>query len=334
MSIPLTLLRQIQSSSPEIAWQILRGVVWEICSKPLARKAAAAEVTRRDREVGDLDLFLASAGWDLWQAFDRVVEHTADALAGWWQEQSTFQGGCAVLILDALSLRESAWILQGASERGYRINARITSAELPADTTQFAKALGFSQRSSLSNNGAPDSHRLVGARTETADMAWGDCAALIKAEPHWALWHHWPDSRVHDFAVAGHGLNALTEDAAARLTDNEFWMFIERLTTGRKLIITSDHGYAATGLFPDITDEQQAKFLKESFKSGRWAADPGQASIAPTLPPLVLSLTTRHGTTRFVLGRRKWRSQGGYPTLAHGGLSLLEVLVPFIELAR
>lgn len=35
-----------------------------------------------------------------------------------------------------------------------------------------------------------------------------------------------------------------------------------------------------------------------------------------------------------VNGRRKWRSQGGYPTLIHGGLSILEVAVPFIELRR
>jgi hypothetical protein len=27
-------------------------------------------------------------------------------------------------------------------------------------------------------------------------------------------------------------------------------------------------------------------------------------------------------------------SQGGYPTLTHGGLSLLEVLSPFVELTK
>jgi hypothetical protein len=34
------------------------------------------------------------------------------------------------------------------------------------------------------------------------------------------------------------------------------------------------------------------------------------------------------------LGRRKWKSQGGYPTLTHGGLSLLEMAVPFIEIEK
>ena len=331
MPIPLALLRQIQSSPAVEAWQAILNCAWEICAQPLEKKNAVAAVTRRDREVAALDLFLAAAGWDLWTAFDQSVEHTADALANWWQAQT---GGRAVLILDALSLREASLILSGAAERGYKVSPRVTAAELPADTTQFARALGFSQRSSLANNGAGSAHRLDGARTETVDWNWADCANLIKAEQRWVLWHHWPDSRVHDFAAAGQGVNALTEDAVAKLTGDDFWLLIERFTTGRNLVITSDHGYAATGLFPDSSDEQQAKFLKDVFKSGRWTQIDAQVPVNHALPPLDLTLTTRQGAHRFVLGRRKWKSQGGYPTLAHGGLSLLEALSPFIELSR
>jgi hypothetical protein len=47
-----------------------------------------------------------------------------------------------------------------------------------------------------------------------------------------------------------------------------------------------------------------------------------------------LELMTKHGITQFALGRRKWKSQGGYPTLTHGGLTVLEVASPFIELSR
>lgn len=39
----------------------------------------------------------------------------------------------------------------------------------------------------------------------------------------------------------------LTRDAAEQLTSDDFWTFAERLATGRRLVITSDHGYAATG---------------------------------------------------------------------------------------
>jgi hypothetical protein len=33
-----------------------------------------------------------------------------------------------------------------------------------------------------------------------------------------------------------------------------------------------------------------------------------------------------------VMGQRKWKVQGGFPHVCHGGFSLLEVAVPFIEL--
>jgi hypothetical protein len=47
-----------------------------------------------------------------------------------------------------------------------------------------------------------------------------------------------------------------------------------------------------------------------------------------------LALTSTHGARRYAVGRRKWKSQGGYPTLTHGGLSVLEVASPFIEISK
>jgi hypothetical protein len=49
---------------------------------------------------------------------------------------------------------------------------------------------------------------------------------------------------------------------------------------------------------------------------------------------VALQIDSPHGAHLLALGRRKWRSQGGYPTLTHGGLSLLEVLSPFVEITK
>jgi hypothetical protein len=57
-------------------------------------------------------------------------------------------------------------------------------------------------------------------------------------------------------------------------------------------------------------------------------------TLAPYVPPVALQIDSPHGAHLLALGRRKWRSQGGYPTLTHGGLSLLEVLSPFVELSK
>ena len=50
------------------------------------------------------------------------------------------------------------------------------------------------------------------------------------------------------------------------------------------------------------------------------------------LPPLALTLN--EGGTPFtaVLGRRKWQVPGGFPTLSHGGLTLMEAFVPWVEI--
>lgn len=329
-TLSLELLRELQSATPHDAWAELFSFAWDTCAPELSVDKAASEISRRDRAIAPADLFLATAGWDLWSTYYDSVSRTAERLALWWGKSSP---GRAVLVLDALSLRETPWLLQGAATRGYTVHsAEPTGAELPADTTPFAKSLGFGQRSSLGNDGAGSSHKLPGARTDSVSLPWQECVDLIDTSSDWVLWHGWPDERIHDLSSPGHGLAALAAEAAEQLSSDGFWDLVERLTTGRRLVITGDHGYAATGMFPDTADANQSQHLKTRFKSGRSA--PVGDSPSKWVPPIDLTLDTPHGRHAFALGRRKWKSQGGYPTLAHGGLSLFEVTVPFIELSR
>jgi len=163
------------------------------------------------------------------------------------------------------------------------------------------------------------------------DLPWKDCEALISSAPNQILWHHWPDAKLHDGSGAGQGLEPLTKDAAVQLSSDDFWSFVDRLATGRRLVITSDHGYAATGYFPDA-DGEVGQFLKQTFGSSRSKA--GTGDTGPFVPPVALQVNSPHGAHLLALGRRKWRSQGGYPTLTHGGLSLLEVLSPWLEVTK
>jgi hypothetical protein len=329
-ALSLEMLRKLQSATPTEAWAELFSFAWQTCSPELPNEKASAEVSRRDRSIAPADLFLATAGWDLWEAYCDSATRTSDQLVSWWNKTPP---GKAVLVLDALSLREVPWIIQGATARNYKIHsAEATGAELPADTSPFAKALGFAQRSALENNGAGGAHKFSGATTESVDLPWMECVDLIDSSKDWFFWHHWPDDRIHDLCSPGHGLASLANEAAEQLTSDGFWALIERLTTGRRLIITGDHGYSATGLFPDTSDSKQSLHLKNRFKSGRSA--PADDSASDWVPPIDVVLDTPHGKHAFALGRRKWKSQGGYPTLAHGGLSLLEVAVPFIEVSR
>lgn len=330
MTLSIKLLRELQGGTPDEAWKALFAFVWETCQCEIRHTDIASEVLRRDRTVAPADLFLATAGWDLWSSYYDSVPKTAERLVSWWNISAP---GRAVLILDALSLRESPWLIHGAEERGYVVHtAAATGAELPADTNPFAKALGFGQRSALENNGAGSAHRLPGARTDSVDLPWRECVDLVDASPDWVMWHHWPDDRIHKLAGPGRGLAKVANEAATQLKSDDFWRLVDRLTTGRRLVITGDHGYAATGLFPDTTERNQVKHLKSRYKSGRSAS--GATPSESWVPPIDVVLETPSAPYAFVLGRRKWKSPGGYPTLAHGGLSLLEVAVPFIELSK
>lgn len=329
MTLTSNALQALTQGSDTDAWRAIIGHAVGIASRPLAAGNAPSEVVKREREIGDLDLFLSSSGWDLWQGFGGSVERTSDRLRRWWSEPFSAK---AVLILDGLSLRELPWLLQGAKERGFTSHeVAACAAELPGETDEFARALGFASRSKLQNNGGGLAHKLQPASTESVDLPWRDCAALINSAPNQIFWHHWPDSKLHDGSGAGQGLEPLTKDVAEQLGSDDFWAFVEHLATGRRLVITSDHGYAATGYFPDA-DGEVGQFLKQTFSSGR--NKPGTADTGPFVPPVALQISSPHGAHLLALGRRKWRSQGGYPTLTHGGLSLLEVLSPFVELSR
>ena len=331
MTVTYDLIKTLQQASPQNAWAAVFAHAWDVCSGAIDPRKANSEVSRRDRIVGEIDLFLATAGWDLWSQYEQSVSLTSDTLVAWWAAREQ-QGARAILILDGLSLRETPWLLAGAEEHGFTIHsAKPTGAELPADTTPFATSLGFAQRSAIGNNGAGGAHKLAGATTDTTDIAWEDCANLIGSEPDWVFWHHWPDCKLHDYDDPGKGLSLLTNEIVEHLTGDAFWKLVSRLAEGRRLVITSDHGYAASGLFPD-SDKDQTTYLKSVFKSGRWSSETNQPGS--WVPPIDLAIETRQGKNLFVNGRRKWKSAGGYPTLTHGGLTVLEVAVPFIELSK
>jgi len=316
-------------AEPKEAWALVFSTLWDELSVPVEGDASS-EMVRRDKALESLDLLLSGAAWDLWASFESSTKATADALVEFWEATP---GGRAVLVLDALSLRESPWILQEAAKRGYEIkSAKATASALPSDTTSFARALGLAQRSSMAS-GSVSSLRLKGASTAFFEQPWLECADTLPNSPDVFVWHDWPDSLMHDLSGAGPGLRQLAQDAKTVLTGDDFWKFVERLAQGRRLVITADHGYAASGLFSDVPDEEQKSYFQKTFGAERFTASIEQAA-SHWLPPVDVALNTARGPHRFALGRRGWRVQAGRKNLSHGGLSVLETAVPFIELSK
>ncbi|WPB86479.1 hypothetical protein [Sediminicoccus rosea] len=324
MTLPLPLLRQLQEATPAEAWAAITEHALHVCDTAGQGKPFDAAARLRDEGLRALDAWMAGAGWDLWAEFGAAMPRTADRLIEWWGAIPP-GAGAAVLILDGLSLRELPLLREGAAAHGFAVaSVEATGAELPGDTNAFAQALGVSSRGTLANNHPPGGFRLGGATTEVADLPWADCAALVKAEPRWLFWHAWPDTRFH----SGSSFQALAKNADETFADAAFWAFLRRLATGRRLLVTSDHGYAHIGSFQDTHDDQKT-WLRGVFGGGRTAAD---GETGAWSPPLALAVDGRQSRVRLPLGRRKWPVPGGNASLSHGGLTLLEALSPFIEL--
>jgi hypothetical protein len=204
MALTLSTLQVLAQGTTTDAWRVIIDHALEIASKPLATANLPSEVVKRDRDIGELDLFLSSSGWDLWQALGGSVERSSERLLRWWAEPFSAK---AVLILDGLSLRELPWLLQGAKEHGFTLHeVGANASELPGETDEFARALGFASRSKLQSNGGGLAHKLQPAQTETVDLPWKDCVALVGNTPNQIFWHHWPDAKLHDGSGAGQGL--------------------------------------------------------------------------------------------------------------------------------
>ena len=319
MSTPTWVDIILDTPSPADAWSAVFKRLSEIaasCNSP---------VDLHNQTVAP-DRLLAETAWELWASYPNAAPRTSRQLREWCAAPSSI--GHAVLVLDALSLREMPWLLEGAQARNIQpSDVRVTGAEAPSDTNQFARALGVPSRSHLSGNGAPSSFNLFSAKayTNVISLPFEDSVGGIPHEPNVFVWHSWLDDLIH---VQKKLPDQIYKVASATLQDDGFWRFVDRLRQGRKLIITSDHGYAVSKLFsseeidPDVIEK-----LRETFGAARYKKENGPWQER-FMPPIVVS----HNEHHIVMGQRKWKVQSGFPHVCHGGLSLLEVVVPFIEL--
>jgi len=305
----------LQDREPGAVWADIFSALLKIVLNPTFTVAPYDAIFEPDR-------LLAEAAWELWEAYPEHASKTSEQLKTW-----TNQGADkAVLILDALSLREMPFILAAAEMRNLvPSQIKITGAESPTTTDQFAASLGAPLRAALAHDGKPKGFALFGGncRTDVLSLPFEDC--LVPPVPNLVFWHTWLDDLLH---VHKKLPDAVAKAAANVFQSDGFWDFVNRLRQGRSLVITSDHGYAVSKFFSSAeSDPDAVEILRRAFGSSRYA----KASAAWTkrfLPPLV----AEHNQHHVVMGQRKWKVEGGFPHICHGGLSLLEVAVPWMEL--
>ena len=263
------------------------------------------------------DRLLSEAAYPLWEDFAKAAPHTSSRLI------KECSGNCAVLILDALSLRELPLIVNEAKKRHISVSADVTFSEAPSETNCFAQALGAASRAALKDDGKTSGFKLFNADCYTDVLGIPFADVPVQPSPHLVIWHSYLDDHIHN----GRSGAELYSMAKKEFSGDGFWMLIDKLRQGRKVIITSDHGYGVAEQFSsEVHDQQAVAILKSQFKAQRYAKiNPPEELF---MPPFFVT----NGGYCIVTGQRKWKSPGGFPKVCHGGLSLLEVASPWIEL--
>lgn len=304
----------LDSQSPQDAWAEIFSALQSLSI------SSSSPVALHDATLIP-DRLLTEAAWELWEAFPAHAEKTSNCLKGWASSGS----GKAVLILDALSLRELPILMGAAEARGIQpVQVKVTGSECPSTTDHFAKSLGLPSRSALANDGKPGTFALFGGDcyTDVVSLPFEDCA--VPPSPNLVIWHSWLDDLIH---LQQKLPDQIASIATSTLQSDGFWNFINRLRQGRGLIITSDHGYAVSKRFSsEVEDPDAIEILRKTFGASRNKAvsEPWQKRF---MPPIVMTNNNQH----VVMGQRKWKVQGGFPHVCHGGMSLLEVAVPYME---
>jgi hypothetical protein len=305
----------LDSQTPQTTWAKIFSSLLTIA------RQTSSPVALHDATVIP-DRLLAETAWELWEAFPEHAAKTSTSLKDWASQGQ----GKAVLILDALSLRELPILLGAAEARNIQLTqVKVTGSECPSTTDYFAKAIGLSSRSVLSNDGKPDNFALFGGNchTDVVSLPFEDCA--VPPSPNVFIWHTWLDDLIH---LQQKLPDQIASQASSVLQGDGFWKFIGKLRQGRSLVITSDHGYAVSRRFSSEVENPEAiEILRKTFSASRNKAisEPWQKRF---MPPIVLV----HNNQHVVMGQWKWRVQGGFPHVCHGGMSLLEVAVPYMEL--
>ena len=308
----------IHSPTPSKAWEEIFNTLFECAT-------TTTSPVEMHKQTIPADRLLSEAEWDLWKAYNDCANRTSKKLLSWSSELS--HSGKAVLILDALSVNELPLIIGGAKNHNITpLNACLTGSEIPSDTDSFAKALGVPSRSAFQNDRAPAGFTLFTKDFFTDVLAhpFADCCGPIPPEKNVFIWHTWLDDMIHLYKKTPDQVHTA---AVKTFQSDDFWRFIDVLRQGRKLVITGDHGYTNSRLFSNEESEQETiEAFRNTFSASRYTSAKNSWAHS-CMPPSVFSTGEYH----VVMGQKKWRVQGAFPALCHGGLTLLEVAVPFLE---
>jgi hypothetical protein len=233
----------------------------------------------------------------------------------------------AVVVFDGLSLREIPIILNLSNKSGFRVSETdCSAAAIPCETMDFVERefkCGKTGPSSLHSRTELKSLGITAVYTNNITQPTG----LSDGNSPLVLWSAFPDNTYNDSGARfeNHFENIHIQFETA-------WMnTVQQIKNRKKIIITSDHGYIffGTGMDRASVDINELNSYFGNDRNKILAENPD--------PPESDDIVIDQGRgIAMIKGRVRTRSTGeaAAKLYKHGGLSLMEMLTPWVVLEK
>jgi len=303
----------------------LTGTVWS--AERYAASSSEDYLRKGEAAVCGLEELIAAGAprvWDELAAASAVAPKLADWLG--LSAPLALPSPHAAVVFDGLSLREMPMLLAHAAASGFRVkSARVIATSLPTETRSFVEERVLGKP--LSPSDLPGRRELTEKNAQAFYFGQPNSRDNFPAGRSLLVWSHYPDGVFSDDAARG---EKLFEKFAAYI--EPIWKYtVQAIPAGVPIVVTSDHGYVFFGAGAEATPlHSDAGSLVEQ---SRWREFPPDVPFPAWHPDLQLVPSRRLALLR---GRIRTRKPGAASNrlYQHGGFSLMEVLVPWLELER
>lgn len=215
----------------------------------------------------------------------------------------------AVVVMDAMSVREGALFVDLLKEEGYDPTVSNSFSTVPSETTPYRERVGYSD--------LKKEYKTASVQSQAPSLD-GD---------ERLVWCRFPDALIESIQEGKTKLSSIEE--MYEKTETAFLNVLDQLDAER-IVIGSDHGYARldSGHSFHISDAQK-KRLQQTF-SGRFESVAEVNADDLVKEGLVVEVDGYY----MPIGRYTWPARGKYSTFQHGGLSLPECITPRVSISR
>jgi hypothetical protein len=274
-----------------------------------------------EKQVRDLEELILNTASGVYDELSSLAKKKSNYLSEELSKPKT-----ALIILDGVSLRELPILAKLAIETDYKIIEKsYRYSALPSDTESFIEQKLLGKRISPSQLESRKEFSANNIRTFYYDtpIRYFD---LPSGATSLLLWSSFPDGTYMNFEAR----NSSHFETLVKQFDVVWKNIVLAIPRDYRIIITSDHGYIYlnTGYESGEKGEAALQFLEQNRSIFY-----NPAIQIPDLPELQIVADMNLAMIR---GRIKNRPKGSSANkvFRHGGLSLMEILTPFILLEK